>query len=109
MKPSDSGLFCFGKFLITDSILCILLICSDFLFLHDTVLIGGSWVQQQGSGPTAGLLVSAGPLAMGMHSHGCRVSSGTALQWRPVLQSCWVLVSIQLEGLALDKPSNEGQ
>ena len=40
MKASDSGLFSVGRFLITIKSPYYSLICSDFLFLHDSVLIG---------------------------------------------------------------------
>ena len=39
MKPSGPGLFFVGKFLITGSISSFLLVCSDFLFLLDSILV----------------------------------------------------------------------
>ena len=40
VKPCDLQFFFVGEFLITDSISFMLLVCSDFLFLNESVLVG---------------------------------------------------------------------
>ena len=63
-----------------------LLVSSDFLFFHDSVVVGDSQSKEQGSGSTSGSQAAAGVLPVGMVTGGWKISSWAHTgQWRPVL------------------------